>query len=262
MEQDQAADLTRDPAAAAADGPEIPRYLQVFQEIRDRISDGLYPVGSLVPTEAELCAEFAVSRYTVREALRRLVEQGYVERRQGSGTHVLSAEPGSIFSQSMRSLSELFQYALDTDFRIHAMAMERLDEPTARLIGTEPAEPWLHIHGVRSAQGDGAPISYTEVFVPERFAWLQDEFPNCHGPFYALIEQRARVTVMETLQTITALPMPPESRRLFDDTRPEAHVLRVVRRYLDRKGRPLIASVNDHPADRYSYTMRIKRDGG
>ena len=39
------------------------------------------------PTESELCDEFNASRFTVREALRRLVEQGMVQRRQGAGEH-------------------------------------------------------------------------------------------------------------------------------------------------------------------------------
>ncbi|MEN2976807.1 GntR family transcriptional regulator [Tistrella arctica] len=270
MAEDEAQDLSRIAAARPAPSPdispaprmpEIPRYLQVFQDLRARISSGRYPVGSMVPTEAELCAEFAVSRHTVREALRRLVDQGYVERRQGSGTQVLSAEGGSLFTQSMRSLSELFQYALDTDFAITAMVMTAVDEPTARLIGAEPGSSWLALHGIRGTRDDGVPISHTVVYVHERFGWLRDDFPSCHGPFYALIEQRAQVTVMETLQTITALPMPDASRQVFGDQPPGAHVLRVVRRYLDRHGSTLTASINDHPADRFTYTMRIKRDG-
>ncbi len=45
------------------------RYLQVARTLRKEIVDGVYPVGSQLPTEHELCERFAVSRYTVREAL-------------------------------------------------------------------------------------------------------------------------------------------------------------------------------------------------
>lgn len=48
------------------------RYLQVARTLRKEIVDGVYPVGSQLPTEHELCQRFSVSRYTVREALRRL----------------------------------------------------------------------------------------------------------------------------------------------------------------------------------------------
>ena len=48
------------------------RYLQVARALRKEIVDGVYPVGSQLPTEHQLCERFSVSRYTVREALRRL----------------------------------------------------------------------------------------------------------------------------------------------------------------------------------------------
>ena len=49
-----------------------PLYLQVVRALKDEIVSGVYPVGSQLPTEEELCERFSVSRYTVREALRRL----------------------------------------------------------------------------------------------------------------------------------------------------------------------------------------------
>ena len=44
------------------------RYLQVARTLRKEIVDGVYPVGSQLPTEQQLCERFEVSRYTVREA--------------------------------------------------------------------------------------------------------------------------------------------------------------------------------------------------
>ena len=96
----------------------IPLYLQIQAELRDRIVSGRYPVGELLPTEADLCTEFGASRYTVREALRRLTEHGFVRRRQGAGTLVVSTEPTSGYVQSFRTLEELFQSAMETHYVI------------------------------------------------------------------------------------------------------------------------------------------------
>ena len=65
------------------------RYLQVARALRKEIVDGVYPVGSQLPTEHELCERFAVSRYTVREALRRLREDNLVTSRPRAGTLVV-----------------------------------------------------------------------------------------------------------------------------------------------------------------------------
>ena len=66
------------------------RYLQIARTLRKEIVDGVYPVGSQLPTEYQLCERFAVSRYTVREALRRLREDNLVASRPRAGTRVIS----------------------------------------------------------------------------------------------------------------------------------------------------------------------------
>ncbi|HYO18260.1 MAG TPA: GntR family transcriptional regulator [Dermatophilaceae bacterium] len=58
--------------------------------------------GDLLPTEAELCQEFSVSRMTVRQALQSLANAGLVDRRRGRGTFVASRpmhrRPGQFLS--------------------------------------------------------------------------------------------------------------------------------------------------------------------
>jgi len=44
-------------------------YLQVARTLKEEIVGGVYPVGSQLPTEDDLCERFSISRYTVREAL-------------------------------------------------------------------------------------------------------------------------------------------------------------------------------------------------
>ena len=58
---------------------------QLFQMI---ISDPKLGPGAQIPNEGELCDMFGVSRTTVREAVRHLAAQGYVEVRRGIGTFV------------------------------------------------------------------------------------------------------------------------------------------------------------------------------
>ena len=69
------------------------RYRVIAGALQERIATGEFDVGHLLPTEAELCDEFRASRFTVREALRRLEDAGLVARRQGSGT--ARGQPGT-----------------------------------------------------------------------------------------------------------------------------------------------------------------------
>ena len=73
----------------------IPLYQQLLNSIRERIATGVWPVGSQVPTEAELVAELGVSRVTIRQALSAAVDAGLVQRTPGKGTFVADSRSGS-----------------------------------------------------------------------------------------------------------------------------------------------------------------------
>lgn len=57
-----------------------PAYMKVFRAIEEKISDGSLKDGAHLPTEAELCAQFGVTRSTVREGLRLLEQTGLIMR--------------------------------------------------------------------------------------------------------------------------------------------------------------------------------------
>jgi GntR family transcriptional regulator len=61
---------------------------QVYGILLKEISQGIYPPGSLLPSEKEFAARFGVSRPSVRVAMVRLVERGYLRRQKGIGTYV------------------------------------------------------------------------------------------------------------------------------------------------------------------------------
>lgn len=64
-------------------------YTVIKEQLQRKIEDGSYPPGSLMPTEKSFQDQFKVSRQTVRKALEQLSEEGYIERRRGSGSRVL-----------------------------------------------------------------------------------------------------------------------------------------------------------------------------
>jgi DNA-binding LacI/PurR family transcriptional regulator len=65
-----------------------PVHESIKDQIRDQIHSGHLPEGSRVPSENELVKQLGVSRNQTRQALRELELEGYVVRRQGSGTFV------------------------------------------------------------------------------------------------------------------------------------------------------------------------------
>jgi DNA-binding FadR family transcriptional regulator len=94
------------------------RYQEIHQIIRRRIFDGEYPLGSNLPSEAFFCDEFSASRFTVREAFRRLQTDGMVERKQGACAKVIETAPNKVFIQSVETTSDLLQFARDFGYQL------------------------------------------------------------------------------------------------------------------------------------------------
>src|SRR3954470_12335902 len=71
----------------------LPLYQQIHHLLRHRIGIGEYPPGSKIPSEHDLCRELAVSRVTVREALRELVRADMLIKVHGKGAFVSGDTP-------------------------------------------------------------------------------------------------------------------------------------------------------------------------
>lgn len=97
------------------------------EAIRTEITGNRWPVGEKLPNEARLSEFLSVSRGTVREAVRMLVSEGYLETRQGSGTYVLStADATTPLTMARRaSLRDQFEARLALDVEAARLAALR-----------------------------------------------------------------------------------------------------------------------------------------
>jgi GntR family transcriptional regulator len=73
-----------------------PLYVQVRNLLAQRIADGVWPPGTMLPNEIELARELGVSSGTVRKALDTLESERLVARRQGRGTSVVDQASGEL----------------------------------------------------------------------------------------------------------------------------------------------------------------------
>jgi DNA-binding GntR family transcriptional regulator len=246
------------PAGMAAAETGRPLYARIERSLREGILGGLNPVGSLLPAETELCAHFGVSRYTVREALRRLTEAGLVSRRQGAGTVVISAQAPRVFVQSARSLEDLFQYAIDTRLIVEEAKTAAIDAEEAQAIKAEPGSLWLRVRGVRR-DAAGHAICTVTVFVAERFAAVAEDLPGLKGSIFARIENRWGAPIASVMQEVSAARMSAEVARALGARR-NAVGMRFLRRYADAEGEAVLTSINWHPADRFVHATHLRRN--
>ncbi len=84
----------------------IPKYIQLANILRDKIAAQQYRPGDRIPAEADLCAEYSVSRITVREAINKLVQESYLNRQQGKGTFVMP-------QKLRRNIARVYSFSAD-----------------------------------------------------------------------------------------------------------------------------------------------------
>lgn len=93
----------------------------VRAELRRAIIEGEFPPGSKLPNEETLCTRYNVSRITLREAVRGLIEDGYVIRRQGAGTFVTS---GPTLRNSLDTNFSYTEYLESTGIKVSKKVLD------------------------------------------------------------------------------------------------------------------------------------------
>ena len=66
-------------------------YQEIKTTVLERIRDGVWPPGTLLPGEIDLSVEFQCARATVNRAMRELADEGIIDRKRKSGTRVKAA---------------------------------------------------------------------------------------------------------------------------------------------------------------------------
>ncbi|OBI55775.1 GntR family transcriptional regulator [Mycobacterium sp. E796] len=234
------------------------RYLQIARTLRKEIVDGVYPVGSQLPTEHQLCERFAVSRYTVREALRRLREDNLVASRPRAGTRVVPRPATSSYAQDTMSIDDLLAFASGAQLTIESNEMVEIDDELAARTGLPAGTQWLSVRGYRRAEGASAPLCRTEYYINRDFAAVGRLLRRHTGPIFPLIEDLFGVSIAELRQEIAAVLLPPG---LADGLGVAAGTaaLEMRRTYKTSDGEVAQVTVNTHLSSSFRYAMTMRR---
>lgn len=230
------------------------------RDLAEGIASGRFAVGTLLPTEFELCERYGTSRYAVRKALDELQELGLISRRKNVGTRVEAQRPKPGFSQSIATVDELAQFGAEHVRMVREVKEVIADLALAKDLGCDGGTRWLRISSLRM---DGArkprPICRTDVYVDARYADIGKLARKSPGTLVSsLIEARYGRSIARIQQKVEALCLPKTmAAELGADA--GAAALKVTRRYLDAADDVFEISVSIHPADRFTIEMELRR---
>ena len=234
------------------------RYEQIAKALEERITSGRLSVGDSLPTEAELCKTYGVSRYTAREALRQLREAGLITRRPRAGSTVTASSTNSAFSLPVSSAADLFRYASDTRFVIAKRERIKAGGELAADLGCRRGQEWIKLSGVRRKAGIATPVCLISVYLHAALAGLAKRIPKSAGVIYPMVEKELGVRIGWIDQKIEAVPLGAADAAVLGCK--TGFGLRVRRYYHDATERLLEVSDSLHASGRFAYEMRLRRD--
>lgn len=195
--------LATDPAAMKANG--VVAHRQIAATLTEEIRAGTWVVGEAISTEMELVQRFGVSRNTVREALRHLQAAGYIHRKQGARSVVLTASPANPFVNSASSADEILLYVKDTRSVQLATEFVLVNGATADLIGCPADAKRLRASFLRWNGDADAPLCYAEAYVDPAFEAVHSDLQGGSTTAYNLIEAHYGFSFSHIEQEIEAI---------------------------------------------------------
>lgn len=177
-----------------------PLYRQVREALIQRLIDGAWTPGMMLPSEFQIAAELGVSQGTVRKALDAMAAEHLLVRRQGRGTFVALPEEGRI-------LFQFFRLAADDGTRLfpESQVIERRREAAGAAADHLQLAPTAEVWRIgRIRRLGGRPVIAEEIVLPlARFASL-GEFPVLPNNVYALYSEHFSITIGRAAERLKA----------------------------------------------------------
>ena len=128
------------------------KYKAIYDEIKSRIVNHAYQQNQKIPDELSLCKEFNCSRMTMKKALDLLVQEGFIYRKRGLGSFVMSNHIDSVkFTLQER---ELLGLTKSSQRKISSKVLEFTllfaNEKIAQILNIHPNDPIYHILRLRT----------------------------------------------------------------------------------------------------------------
>jgi GntR family transcriptional regulator len=221
-------------------------YEQVRRDLLDRIANGEFKPGDLLPTEEALCREYDVSRITVRRAVADLASHFFVTRKRGVGTIVTRR----VSDRRVFRLTGLFDEVSTFDITEVFNQVEPARAEVAAALQIEPGARVRHIRTVAMRKGE--PFTLTEGYTVEPEAGHSATGSAGRGegarlgPRVERAEQELAATKANSLV----------SKHLgIKVGRPIMFARRV---FLSAEDRPVRYTISSYHPDRYRFTVDLR----
>jgi DNA-binding GntR family transcriptional regulator len=173
-------------------------YLQLTRIFLSQITSGQWLDGRQIPTEAELCQEYGVSKITVRQAIKNLAADGYLLKIQGKGTFVTKSDRPSGFAMKTRFTEEMFGKEVQVTREVLTRGIMPAEDPAREYLKTQD-----EIYRVVSQRVvEGEPISLDESYIPIAMLPGANDLDFTNRSLLAMLQEQGTKKIFKIVQTI------------------------------------------------------------
>jgi GntR family transcriptional regulator len=233
-----------------------PRYEQIAEYLRGVVADSA--PGDRLPSDAELCDRFGVSRMTARQAVQLLVMENLVVRRKGAGTFVASVRVPRQLGSPLSFTGSMRHRGMKASSRLLERRQIRPSETERRALGLDSDESAYMLERLRLA--DDVPMAIERAVMPVSLVESLDgdiESGSLHLAFEA-----AGHIPSKALAEVTARPGTKRERELLQLKSSSGVLLCEDRIIWDQNDMALEHTVTCYVADRYSFEAVLYRAPG
>jgi GntR family transcriptional regulator len=236
-----------------ADRAEVsPIYRAVAGVLIERIDNDHLPPGSRCPSERQLASEYGISRMTARAAVNLLVQRGYVERRNGSGTFVASPKIELDLSTVAGFSDRVLRHGITPGAQVieaRTVGASDLDASVATALEITCDEP-VHVL-VRVRTGNDELLALEKSYFPVRHCanLLNNELT---GSIYELLQTRCNLELAHLRQKLEMTQLDASAAEALA-THPDAPALQITRTTWDVHGRPIEFARDLYRGDRLAF---------
>jgi GntR family transcriptional regulator len=234
-----------------------PVWVQIEEQLGDRIESGALAPGERLPPERDLADALHVSRMTVRQALASLAARGLVERGVGRGTFVREGPPViHDLTRVAGFTEEVERHGLQAGARILEAKECKAPDQVAKALHLAPGAPVVRLERVRL--GSDRPMTLEDSWVPAaKFPGLLDR--DLTGSLYALMRTEydlAPVTATERLEPMAARSYEADALQVAEGS----PLMLVERVAYAADGTPVEFARDRHRGDAARFVIRVVPD--
>jgi GntR family transcriptional regulator len=198
------------PAARLRRAAGVPLWQQLLTDLRVRLAEGEFV--SDFPGELELVDQYAVSRHTVREALRHLRNEGVVSASRGRRPRLGPVEIEQPLGAMVSLFAAVESRGLEQRSVVRALDV-RADGVIARRLDLEESASLVYLERLRLA--DDEPLAIDRVWLPEAVARPLLEADFTHTALYTELAEHCGVRLTGGREEIHAALATAAEKRLL-----------------------------------------------